>query len=114
DLAEDSRVSKPAWMGLNISSDLRKPIQDAIVQPSSEAARLLFSGITTVSYVPDSLGRLFLYRSRLTCKMMEELLPQVNEVVPTFVTSITKPFTNNDMLLNSRGEHWFSIAGHDR
>ncbi|KAJ3846237.1 hypothetical protein EV368DRAFT_89341 [Lentinula lateritia] len=115
------KATRSMEMGLNISSDLRKPIQDAIVQPSSEAARLLFSGITTVSYVlhlalavSDSLGRLFLYRSRLTCKMMEELLPQVNEVVPTFVTAITKPFTNNDMLLNSRGKHWFSIAGHDR
>lgn len=64
--------------------------------------------------VGDGLGRLFLYRSRLTGKMMGELLPQVNGVVPTFVSAISKPFTNKDMLLNSRGEHWFSIAGHNR
>ncbi|KAJ3925918.1 MAG: hypothetical protein NXY57DRAFT_1043707, partial [Lentinula lateritia] len=121
DLKRDSRVSKPTWMGLNTTSDLRKPIQEAILQTHSEVARCLFSGITAVPYVPhlalavgDGLGRLFLYRSRLTGKMMGELLPQVNGVVPTFVSAISKPFTNKDMLLNSRGEHWFSIAGHNR
>lgn len=52
DLKRDSRVSKPTWMGLNTTSDLRKPIQEAILQTHSEVARCLFSGITAVPYVP--------------------------------------------------------------
>ncbi|KAJ3806980.1 hypothetical protein F5876DRAFT_80145 [Lentinula aff. lateritia] len=120
-IVEDSRISKPAWMGLKASADLRIPIQDSILKPNTESAALLFKDITLVPYVPhlalavgDSLGRLFLYRSRLTTDMIKDLLPQVNAVVPKFVSAITKPFGQNDMLLNSRGEHWFSIAGHDR
>ncbi|KAJ3860035.1 hypothetical protein EV359DRAFT_85743 [Lentinula novae-zelandiae] len=120
-VVEDSRISKPAWMGLKASADLRIPIQDSILKPNTESAALLFKDITLVPYVPhlalavgDSLGHLFLYCSRLTGDMIKDLLPQVNAVVPKFVSAITKPFGQNDMLLNSRGEHWFSIAGHDR
>ncbi|KAJ4466684.1 hypothetical protein C8J55DRAFT_565673 [Lentinula edodes] len=101
--------------------DLRRPIQQAILDPNSKSATNLFKDITLVPYVPhlalavgDSVGRLFLYRSRLTADMIKELLPQVNAMVPKFVSAIRKPFSQNDMLLNSRGEHWFSIAGHDR
>lgn len=46
--------------------------------------------------------------------MMTDLLPKVNSLVPEFVSSIARPFSENDMLSNSRGDHWFSIAGHDR
>ncbi|KAJ4492441.1 hypothetical protein C8R41DRAFT_919995 [Lentinula lateritia] len=117
----DSRISKPAWMGLRASVDLRKPIEEAVSHPGSNLALELFKDLTRAPYLPhlalavvDGLGRLFLYRSRLTPMMMADLLPKVNALVPDFVSAITRPFSNNDMLLNSRGEHWFSIAGHDR
>jgi len=42
------------------------------------------------------------------------MLPAINALVPEFVKAIVKPFTEGDMLQNSHGEHWFSIAGHDR
>ncbi|KAJ3859291.1 hypothetical protein EV359DRAFT_51095 [Lentinula novae-zelandiae] len=121
DVKSDSRISKPAWMGLRASSDLRKPIEEAVGDPRSESAVELFKDLTRIPYMPhlalaiaDSVGRLFLYRSRLTPQMMADLLPEVNSLVPEFVSAITRPFTDNNMLSNSRGDHWFSIAGHDR
>ncbi|KAJ3866993.1 hypothetical protein EV359DRAFT_61873 [Lentinula novae-zelandiae] len=121
DIKADSCISKPAWMGLRVSLDLRKPIEEAVGNPGSEISVGLFGDLTRAPYLPhlalaiaDSLGLLFLYRSRLTPAMMTDLLPKVNSLVPEFVSSIARPFSENDMLSNSRGDHWFSIAGHDR
>jgi hypothetical protein len=72
----------------------------------------LFSHLGTA--VCDSTKRMFLYRSRLTPNMLSNVLPKVNKVVPKFIAAIKHPFSENDMLRNSRGDHWFSIAGHDR
>lgn len=51
DVVEDSRISKPPWMGLKASVDLRIPIQDSILKPNTESAALLFKDITLVPYV---------------------------------------------------------------
>ncbi|KAJ3895973.1 hypothetical protein GG344DRAFT_61738 [Lentinula edodes] len=121
DLATDSRISKPAWMGLKAPKDARDMIYKAIVDPSPTAAHSMFEGITKIPYVAhlavavcDVDRRMFLYRSELTPNILSYLLPRVNAQVPQFVKDIVYPFTENDMLKNSRGDHWFSIAGHDR
>ncbi|KAE9384220.1 hypothetical protein BT96DRAFT_780579, partial [Gymnopus androsaceus JB14] len=120
DITQDSRISKPAWMGLRVSEDLRDLIQEGLSDSSSEATRQILEGITRVPYKPyatavcDAQGRLFFFRSNLTTNMLSTMLPAINALVPEFVKAIVKPFTEGDMLRNSRGEHWFSIAGHDR
>ncbi|KAJ3933560.1 MAG: hypothetical protein NXY57DRAFT_891814 [Lentinula lateritia] len=121
DLAKDSRISKPAWMGLKAPKDARDVIYKAIVDPSPTAAHSIFKGITKIPYVAhlavavcDIDRRMFLYRSELTPNILSYILPRVNAQVPQFVKDIVYPFTENDMLKNSRGDHWFSIAGHDR
>lgn len=62
----------------------------------------------------DAAGRMFFYRSPLTSLMLGDFLAEVNEEAKRFVNSIQHPFSEDDMLKNSRGRHWFSIAGHDR
>ncbi|KAJ3849800.1 hypothetical protein EV368DRAFT_46605, partial [Lentinula lateritia] len=64
--------------------------------------------------VCDLSHRMILYRSELTPNILFNILPRVNVQVHEFVKDIVYPFTENDMLKNSRGDHWFSIAGHDR
>ena len=61
----------------------------------------------------DAACRMFFYRSPLTSLMLG-FLAEVNEEAKWFVNSIQHPFSEDDMLKNSRGRHWFSIAGHDR
>lgn len=51
DLAKDSRISKPAWMGLKAPKDARDVIYKAIVDPSPTAAHSIFKGITKIPYV---------------------------------------------------------------
>ncbi|KAE9393853.1 hypothetical protein BT96DRAFT_828577, partial [Gymnopus androsaceus JB14] len=121
DITQDSRILKPAWMGLRVSEDLRDLIQEGLSDSSSEATRKILEGITCIPYKPhkatavcDAQGRLFFLRSNLTTNMLNTMLPAINALVPEFVKAILKPFTEGDMLQNSRGEHWFSIAGHDR
>ncbi|KAJ3767855.1 hypothetical protein FB446DRAFT_707476 [Lentinula raphanica] len=74
---KDGRISRPAWMGLKASVDIRNQIMEAI-------------------------------------NMILDLLPKANSTAIDFVRAIKKPFTEGDMLTHSRGDHWFSIAGHDR
>ncbi|KAJ3806128.1 hypothetical protein F5876DRAFT_50597 [Lentinula aff. lateritia] len=121
DLAIDSRISKPAWMGLKPSKDMREAIHTAVVNNSPTVAHSLLEGIRKISYVAhlavavcDLSQRMFLYRSELTPNVLFNILPRVNVQVPEFVKDMVYPFTENDMLKNSRGDHWFSIAGHDR
>lgn len=80
--------------------------------PHKTYINLLLSHLATA--LSDASSRMFLYHSNLTQAMMEEILPEVHSIIPEFVTAIKKPFTDGDMLANSRGLHWFSIAGHDR
>ncbi|KAH7879617.1 uncharacterized protein C8R40DRAFT_1165874 [Lentinula edodes] len=121
DVPRDSRISKPAWMGLRASADMRSSIQLALTQGASQVAQTILEGITRIPYVPhlavavcDLSSRMFLYRSQLTPNILEDILPKVNTAIPHFVQSITHGFSEDDMQNNSRGDHWFSIAGHDR
>ncbi|GAW05656.1 hypothetical protein LENED_007528 [Lentinula edodes] len=121
DVPRDSRISKPAWMGLRASADMRSSIQLALTQGASQVAQTILEGITRIPYVPhlavavcDLSSRMFLYRSQLTPNILEDILPKVNAAIPHFVQSITHGFSEDDMQNNSRGDHWFSIAGHDR
>ncbi|KAJ3924542.1 MAG: hypothetical protein NXY57DRAFT_1044856, partial [Lentinula lateritia] len=111
DVPQHSRISKPAWMGLRASADVRGSIQDAIAERASDVVHTILEGITRIPYVPN---RMFLYRSQLTPNILGRILPDVNTAVPKFVRSITHGFSEDDMQNNSRGDHWFSIAGHDR
>ncbi|KAE9393022.1 hypothetical protein BT96DRAFT_999823 [Gymnopus androsaceus JB14] len=118
---EDGRISKPAWMGTNMTADVRQKITEAIDDPNPDIAKKMLSGITLIPYVMhkaaavcDAAGRMFFYRSALTQDMIRQLLPQVNVTAQKFVDSIKHPFSEDNMLRNSRGHHWFSIAGHDR
>ncbi|KAF9058298.1 hypothetical protein BDP27DRAFT_1205128, partial [Rhodocollybia butyracea] len=117
-VAEDSRISRPGWMGVNASQDVRGEIQEALANTSG-AAQTILAGIRLIPYLPhlatavcDGAKNMFLYHPRLTPSMLAELLPKVNNVVPEFVAAIDHPFSEDDMLQNSRGKHWFSIAGH--
>ncbi|KAJ4465134.1 hypothetical protein C8R41DRAFT_782066, partial [Lentinula lateritia] len=118
DMPRDSRISKPAWMGLRASADMRSSIQLALTQGASQVAQTILEGITRIPHlavaVCDLSSRMFLYRSQLTPNILEDILPKVNTAIPHFVQSITHAFSENDMQNNSRGDHWFSIAGHDR
>ncbi|KAF9025383.1 hypothetical protein BDP27DRAFT_1351787 [Rhodocollybia butyracea] len=119
-ISQDSRISKPGWMGVNASQDMRGQIAAALTKPPGFASAI-FSGIKLIPYIPhfatavcDRAKRMFLYRSQLTPNMLQNLLPKVHEAVPRFVAAIHHPFSEESMLRNSRGDHWFSIAGHDR
>ncbi|KAF9050951.1 hypothetical protein BDP27DRAFT_1242819, partial [Rhodocollybia butyracea] len=119
-ISQDSRISKPGWMGVNASQDMRAKIQEALTQPLGFASTI-FSGIKLIPYVLhlaaavcDGAKRMFLYRSQLTPNMLHNLLPKVHEAVPRFVAAIRHPFSKDSVLRKSRGDHWFSIAGHDR
>ncbi|KAF9056955.1 hypothetical protein BDP27DRAFT_1241705 [Rhodocollybia butyracea] len=120
DIARDSCISKPGWMGVNASRDARGEIQDALAKTPG-LAHTIFSGIKLIPYVPhlataicDRAKQMFLYRSQLTSNMLDNLLPRVDEAVPRFIEAIRHPFSEDDMLRNLCGTHWFSIAGHDR
>ena len=41
-------------------------------------------------------------------------MPEFIREAARFVEMCEKPFDLQDMRKNSRGEHWFSICGHDR
>ncbi|KAJ3858605.1 hypothetical protein EV359DRAFT_52041 [Lentinula novae-zelandiae] len=121
DVPQHSRISKPAWMGLRASADIRGSIQDAIAECASNTVHTILEGITRIPYVPhlavavcDLSNHMFLYRSQLTPNILGCILPDVNAAVPKFVRSITHGFSEDDMQNNSHGDHWFSIAGHDR
>ncbi|KAJ3858309.1 hypothetical protein EV359DRAFT_69113 [Lentinula novae-zelandiae] len=121
DIPQHSRISKPAWMGLRASADVRSSILEAIAGHGSNAAHTILEGITRIPYmahlavaVCDLNNRMFLYRSQLTPNILDCILPKVNAAIPNFVRSITRGFSEDDMQNNSRGDHWFSIAGHDR
>ncbi|KAJ3908052.1 hypothetical protein F5879DRAFT_794344, partial [Lentinula edodes] len=121
DIPQHSRISKPAWMGLRASADVRSSILEAIAGHGSNAAHAILEGITRIPYVAhlavavcDLNNRMFLYRSQLTPNILDCILPKVNAAIPNFVRSITRGFSEDDMQNNSRGDHWFSIAGHDR
>ncbi|KAJ3817405.1 hypothetical protein F5880DRAFT_1492980 [Lentinula raphanica] len=118
---KDGRISRPAWMGLKASVDIRNQIMEAISKPGSDLAREMFEGIDLIPYTPhrataiiDSSNYMFFFRSQLTSDMILDLLPKANSTAIDFVRAIKKPFTEGDMLTHSRGDHWFSIAGHDR
>ncbi|KAJ3858943.1 hypothetical protein EV359DRAFT_68584 [Lentinula novae-zelandiae] len=51
DLVVDSHISKPAWMGLKPSKDLRETIHKAVVHVSPTAAHSLLEGVTKIPYV---------------------------------------------------------------
>ncbi|KAJ3927749.1 MAG: hypothetical protein NXY57DRAFT_1042181 [Lentinula lateritia] len=54
DVPRDSRISKPAWMGLRASADMRSSIQLALTQGASQVAQTILEGITRIPYVPTT------------------------------------------------------------
>ncbi|KAJ3727448.1 hypothetical protein C8R42DRAFT_716909 [Lentinula raphanica] len=49
---KDGRISRPAWMGLKASVDIRNQIMEAISKPGSDLAREMFEGIDLIPYTP--------------------------------------------------------------
>ncbi|KAJ3861722.1 hypothetical protein EV359DRAFT_66246 [Lentinula novae-zelandiae] len=63
DVPRDSRISKPAWMGLRASADVRSSIQLALTQGASQVAQTILEGITRIPYVPHlAVAKLKLYK----------------------------------------------------
>ncbi|KAL1682149.1 hypothetical protein EV122DRAFT_204179, partial [Schizophyllum commune] len=63
--------------------------------------------------IADRLGRIVIARSRIA-RWICEIMPEFIREAARFVEMCEKPFDLQDMRKNSRGEHWFSICGHDR
>jgi hypothetical protein len=66
--------------------------------------------------VRDGEGRKWFVRTFVNDRV-QKLLPLFGDDAAKVVAEIDAKgtgFTEQDMKLNSRGAHWFSIAGHDR
>ncbi|KAL1711555.1 hypothetical protein EV715DRAFT_163134, partial [Schizophyllum commune] len=63
--------------------------------------------------IADKLGRVLIARSHIA-RWHSELMPDFIREAALFVQRCKRPFDLQDMKQNSRGEHWFSICGHDR
>lgn len=49
-VAQNPRISKPGWMGVNASQDVRGEIQEALTTTSG--AQTILSGIKLIPYLP--------------------------------------------------------------
>ncbi|KAF9045653.1 hypothetical protein BDZ89DRAFT_1127585 [Hymenopellis radicata] len=104
------------WMGTKFPSYSAEQLRAAHATPQGIGRHL--SGINLVPYLGqatrflDAQGRLLIYRSKITDDIRARLGDFAQEA-KAFVKACT-PMAEGDMAANSRGRHWFCIAGVDR
>ncbi|EEB89291.1 hypothetical protein MPER_12627 [Moniliophthora perniciosa FA553] len=113
DIENDARLSKPGWMGLNITHDLRQTINSLLARGEKLKGLKMVYFNSVETYICDAHGRIIIYRSAITNKMRRDLHPSVIREAELFIAATTAP-SPQDHALNLRGDHWFCIIGYDR
>ncbi|KAK7445422.1 hypothetical protein VKT23_014839 [Stygiomarasmius scandens] len=118
---QQTRLSKPGWMGLDLRAETKKLMNSTWGnQESKLELRKALLGCQLVPYeeglavaILDSDGLVTAYRSRIITRKHLSM-SGIMKVAQEFVNAAQHPYTNADMRDNARGNHWFSILGYDR
>ncbi|KAK7037413.1 hypothetical protein VNI00_011163 [Paramarasmius palmivorus] len=113
DIEKDSRITGGFWMGINVKKDFRGVLSRMLDNGVKLRGLTLVFFERTEIIICDSQGRIVIYRSSITRRMKDLILPKVNTEALRFIEATAAP-TPDQIAENDRGDHWHHISGLDR